>query len=133
MHPDRAAADELLSKAAGHLRSAEAIIATDPDGAYLLVYDAARKAMAAILANEGLRSTSRGGHVAVYQAVRAQLDPPMGRALLPFDRMRRRRNGVEYSSSTQAPVTSDEVVEDTLKAKAIIDLAGRVLDQMSPF
>jgi hypothetical protein len=133
VHPDRDAADRLLDEARSHLGSAALIADSDAAGAYSLVYDAARKALAAVLENEGLRATSRGGHIAVYNAVRAQLDPPMGRTLEPFDRMRRRRNAVEYSASTQGAVVVEEIDEDSVKAQAIVDTAARVLDQMSPY
>ncbi|CAN5515824.1 hypothetical protein BH09ACT8_BH09ACT8_52980 [soil metagenome] len=133
VHPDRDAADRLLDEARSHLASAALIADSDAAGAYSLVYDAARKALAAVLENEGLRATSRGGHIAVYNAVRAQLDPPMGRTLEPFDRMRRRRNAVEYSASTQGAVVVEEIDEDSVKAQAIVDTAARVLDQMSPY
>ena len=133
VHPDRNAADKLLDEARSHLRSVDAIVDSDAAGAYSLLYDAARKALAAVLENEGLRATSRGGHLAVYRAVRAQLDPPMGRTLQPFDRMRRRRNAVEYGANTQAPVTVEEIREDAVKAQSIVDAAHQVLDKMSPF
>jgi hypothetical protein len=131
--PDRDAADRLLAEARSHLASAAVIAEDDPAGAYSLVYDAARKALAAVLENEGLRATSRGGHIAVYNAVRAQLDPPLGTTVQPFDRMRRRRNAVEYSASTQGQVVVEEIGEDSVKAQAIVDTAAGVLDQMSPF
>jgi hypothetical protein len=44
------------------------------------VYDAAGKAFNAVLENEGLRTTSRGGHIAVLDAVSAQLDPHLVRS-----------------------------------------------------
>jgi hypothetical protein len=81
---------------------------------------------------EGVRATSRGGHIAVREAVSAQLDPPLGNVLRPFDRLRRRRNQVEYPSSTSPTVASDEVGRDVPKVHEIIDVAARVLDQMSP-
>ena len=133
VHPDRAAADRMLAEAHAHLASAAVIADSDAAGAYSLVYDAARKALAAVLENEGLRATSRGGHVAVYNAVRAQLDPPMGRTLQAFDRMRRRRNDVEYSAATQGAPTVDEIREDVVKAQDVVETAGRVLDEMIPF
>jgi YD repeat-containing protein len=61
----------------------------DPEGAYTLAYDAARRALTAVLQNQGPRATSRGGHTAVYEAVRAQLDPPLGSILRPFTNMPR--------------------------------------------
>ena len=71
-------ADLLLTQAYRHVASARAIAGSDPAGAYQLLYDAARKALAAVLENQGLRATSRGGHIAVREAVSAQLDPPLG-------------------------------------------------------
>jgi hypothetical protein len=84
-----------------------------------------------ILENQGLRSTSRGGHLAVIDAVRSQLDPPMGQVLRPADRMRRRRNDAECPSS-DVPALSP-VREDAGKVDAIVELATKVLDEMSPF
>jgi hypothetical protein len=130
--PSRDHADLLLTQARRHLASAGAIADTDPAGAYQLLYDAARKALAAVLENQGVRATSRGGHLAVRDAVSAQLDPPLGGALRPFDRLRRRRNQVEYPSASAPAVSPDEVARDVPKVEQIIDIAGRVLDQMSP-
>jgi len=101
--PSREHADRLINDARRHLTASEAIADLDPAGAYVLAYDAARKALMAVLENQGLRPTTRGGHVAVYEVVRAQLDPPMGNELRPFDRMRRQRNNVEYPTSDAPP------------------------------
>lgn len=130
---DRERALAMLDEASAHIRSAAVVVGIDPQGAYVLLYDASRKAMAAVLENQGLRATSRGGHLAVYRSVRAQLDPPMGATLRPFDRMRRRRNAVEYGADSQAPVTCDEVLEDAVKSQAIVEAVRQVLDSMSPF
>jgi hypothetical protein len=94
--PSAGHAAELIGQARKHVASAQRIADDDPAGAFQLLYDAARKALCAILENQGLRSTSRGGHIAVLEAVSAQLDPPMGRVLRPFDRLRRQRNNAEY-------------------------------------
>jgi hypothetical protein len=126
-------ADRLVSQARNHLTSAAEICGQDPPGGYALVYDAARKALTAILENQGLRPTTRGGHLAAYEAVRAQLEPPMGKTLRPFDRMRRQRNDAEYPPSNAPALTGSDVREDIPKAADIISLAERILDQMSPF
>jgi hypothetical protein len=127
-------ADRLIVQARKHLVSANEISEDDPAGGYTLVYDAARKALTAVLENQGLRpTTTRGGHLAVYEATRAQLDPPLGQVLRPFDRIRRRRHEVEYPPTDAPQVNSDDVREDAVKAAAIVDLSERVLDQMSPF
>ena len=80
-----------------------------------------------------MRPTSRGGHIAPYAAVSAQLDPPMGTVLRPFDRMRRTRNRSEYPSFTTPEVTADNVTADMSVAKAIVETCEGVLDEMSPF
>lgn len=126
-------ADNLLALAVQHLASARSVVATDPEGAYAIGYDASRKALAAVLENQGLRATSRGGHIAIYRAVQAQLDPPLGATLRPFDRMRRRRNSLEYPDFDAPTVSAADVTEDLERARAIVDLAGRTLDQMSPY
>jgi hypothetical protein len=126
-------ADLLLSQARQHLKSAEAVMAIDPTGAYQLLYAAARKALGTILENQGLRAASRGGHIAVIDAAKAQLDPPLGGVLRPFDRMRRRRNEAEYPGNDQPDVTIEEIGRDLPKVQQIVDMANRVLDQMSPY
>lgn len=131
--PSREHADRLLVQAGQHINSVRLAVAADPEGAYALAYDAARKALAAVLENQGLRATTRGGHLAVYRAARAQLDPPLGNVLRPFDRMRRQRNAQEYPSFDAPALTAEDVLEDVAKAEQIIDLAARALDEMSPF
>lgn len=131
--PSRPQAEALLAEARRHLASAELVLATDPAGAYALLYDAARKSLAAVLENEGLRPKTFGGHLALYEAVRAQLDPPLGGVLRSFDRMRRRRNEVEYRSSSAPRVTAEEIHADIAKVVAIIDVAVRVVPDMPPY
>jgi hypothetical protein len=131
--PSREHADQLLAQAHKDLASAELLRGSNPKRAYESLYDAARIALTAVLENQGLRSTSRGGHIAPYAAVSAQLDPPMGTALRPFDRMRRTRNRSEYPSFTTPEVTADNVTADMSVAKAIVETCEGVLDEMSPF
>ncbi len=118
----RRRADQLLRQAAEHLVTARAAAERDTEGAYALAYDAARKALVALLENEGLRPTSRAGHHGTYAAVSAQLDPPLGKTLRPFERMRRRRNEVEYPNFVEAPLSAHDVEEDVRAAEAIITL-----------
>lgn len=131
--PSREHADQLLAQARKDLASAELLCDGNPKRAYESLYDAARMALTAVLENEGLRSTSRGGHIAPYTAVTAQLDPPMGTVLRPFDRMRRTRNRSEYPSFTTPDVTPDNVRADLPAATAIVETCAGVLDGMSPF
>ncbi len=129
----RTHANRLLVQARRHVASAHRLQADDPEGAYALLYDAARKALTAILENQGLRPTTKGGHLAVYHAVRAQLDPPMGAALRPYDRMRRRRRDAEYPPADAPGLAAEDVEDDLPKVEDILRIAERVLDQMPPF
>lgn len=126
-------ADFLLAQARRHVNVAGQICDLDEAGAYQLAYDAARKAMTAILENQGLRPTAKGGHVAVYLAVRAQLDPPMGQTVKPFNRMRKIRNDSEYPTGNAPAVSAADVREDIPKVDEIIEMAARLIDQMDPF
>jgi hypothetical protein len=126
-------ADQLLVQARKDLVSAGLLRDDNPKRAYESLYDAARMALTAVLEIQGLRATSRGGHIAPYAAVTAQLDPPMGVVLRPFDRMRRTRNRSEYPSFTTPEVTADSVTGDLPAATAIVETCQNVLDEMSPF
>ena len=46
---DRAAAEALLEAAARHLDGVLVVADSDPDGAYTMLYDAARKSLAALV------------------------------------------------------------------------------------
>jgi uncharacterized protein (UPF0332 family) len=126
----RERAERLLSQAQTHLRTAADSCDADPSAAYAVMYDAARKALVAVLENQGIRPTSRGGHLAAYEAARAQLDPPLGRILRPFDRMRRRRNNAEYPSDDIPDITAEEVRESLPKATEIVTAARRLVEEM---
>jgi hypothetical protein len=120
--PDPGTAARAIDSARRHLRSAEALADTDPDLAYTALYDAIRKSCAALLLADGLRATSRGGHLAVQQAVTALHG--RGGPLRSFDRVRRQRNAVEYLGGEADP---EEVRADLGAAHAIVDLAARTL------
>ncbi len=51
-------AEKMLAQARRYASSARKLVSTDPDGAYVLAYDAARKALTAVLENQGLHPTS---------------------------------------------------------------------------
>ncbi len=115
------AAHQLLAAARTHLRAAATIAELDAPGAYVLTYDAARKAMAAVLEAQGLRATAKGGHVVLYDAAVAQFEPPLGHLFRPFNRMRVRRHQVEYASTDNPQVAAEEVRRDIEKTRALID------------
>ncbi|MDR0848879.1 MAG: HEPN domain-containing protein [Propionibacteriaceae bacterium] len=131
--PSRERAEALLAQARNHLATAQQAASDDPEGAYALLYDAARKSLAAMLENQGLRVTSRGGHLGLYDAVSAQLVPPLGAVFRPFERLRRHRNALEYPDFEEPRAQSADVAEDSDAVEAIMVAAGRILDEMSPF
>jgi hypothetical protein len=84
--PDTRLARRMLADAGRHLATAAAAQSTgDLPGACQLAYDALRKSAARLLEAQGLRATSRGGHVAVQDAVIAQFGSNI-RALRSFSR-----------------------------------------------
>jgi YD repeat-containing protein len=121
--PSKDAATAYLAAAAKHLDSGLLVAAFDADGAYTLLYDAARKSLAAVLQAQGLRSTSKGGHYAIQEAIAAQFTkPPPRDAFRSFGRLRRARNQIEYddiSSITAEDVRADAEVVRSLHAMAV--------------
>ncbi|MGD9991555.1 hypothetical protein [Pseudonocardia sp.] len=115
--PDAAA--RAVASARRHLESAHALVDDDPELAYTALYDAMRKACAALLAAHGLRATSRGGHLAVQRAVVAMY--ARAEALRPFDRVRRRRNEVEYLGGEVHP---DDVDADLPAAIRVVEFVA---------
>lgn len=128
--PDVELAHRLLEAARRHLVSASDIQINDPEGAYAALYDAARKACAALLQAQGLRPTSRGGHIAVREAVLAQFSALTGgHVLRPFDRLRRRRNEMEYPSG-ESTVDNEEVSEALNRAEQMVEFAEKLVDEL---
>lgn len=122
--PNEALARRLIAAARGHLVAGAAIREIDATGAYQLAYDASRKSGAALLAVQGLRATTRGGHVAVQDAVQAQF----GKAFSTFSRMRRRRNAGEYPDLDTPTITTDDADEGLADAAAMVEAAAALLD-----
>jgi hypothetical protein len=121
---DTAAA--LIATARRHIGSAEAAAAGDPEGAFALAYDAARKSATALLAHQGLRPTTAGGHIAVAEAINAQFPGIAG--LKSIDRLRRRRNQAEYPDpQNYDPISGDEVDDAIEAARACVSAAERLV------
>jgi len=124
---DSAIVTSLLTSARRHVDSARLTNQGDPEAAYALAYDAARKSATALLAHQGLRPTSSGGHIAVVDVIRAQFPGVPG--LKSLDRLRRRRNQVEYPDPTgYAPVTIEEADEAVQVAVTCVASAERLLE-----
>jgi HEPN domain-containing protein len=123
---DSQTAAALLASAGRHVESARRTLDADPEAAYALAYDAARKSATALLAHQGLRPTTAGGHIAVVDAIRAQFPGVPG--LTSLDRLRRRRNQAEYPNPTNYdPITVDEAKDAIEVANGCVSSAGRLL------
>jgi len=121
--------ERLIEKAAVTLETARSAIERDPDSAFVLAYDAARQALTALLAHQGLRPTTKGGHYAVERAARAQFGP----GVRQFGALRRRRNELEYPERPGDDATVDEASESVEHAQQIITAAEGLLDQLGLF
>lgn len=118
-----------LARAAATISTAESIASSDPNSAYTLAYDAARFACVGLLAQQGLRPTTVGGHYAVQRAVLRQF----GTAFDPFAMMRRRRNELEYPEFPDEIVEPQEAAEAITSAVKIIDASRKLLQHLSLF
>jgi hypothetical protein len=127
--PDLAIARRMLEDAARHLATAAAARqAGDLSGAYQLAYDALRKSAASLLEAQGLRATSRGGHLAVQEAITAQLGTAVS-ALRSFGRIRRARNNFEYPSSNTPGPVGDDIDDAIIVATQVHHAAATILDR----
>lgn len=129
--PDHA--DLLIDQSDGHLRAAAPLVDLHPSSAYNLLYDAARLAMTAALAKQGLRPTRAGGHLAVQEAVEAQLGPNVRHIVRSFRLLRRRRNDNEYPSLDTLPITADEAREGLQDAHDIAEVMRKLLSRLGPW
>jgi hypothetical protein len=115
VEPDKDAADLALAEARRHVASARAIAATDPNGAYQLAYDAARKAVVADMRRVGVRvRRGEGAHALTALYAGSAIEEELATRL---DQMRRRRNRSEYGT---ALIGSNEVDEAITVAESLI-------------
>jgi len=125
-------ADRLLLTARQHLASARLLAASDPYLAYAAVYDAIRKALSALLQAQGLRATTKGGHLAVMHAMHAQFGPSMCAILRPVDRIRVTRHEAEYPGQATY-IDEDAVLDDLPKAEAVVEAAAKAMPHLTAF
>ena len=126
---DLGIAQRLLDDAGRHLITATAAVPSgDLSGAYQLAYDAFRKSAASLLAAQGLRATSRGGHIAIQEAVLAQFGSTIG-VFRSFSRIRRARNSFEYPSAVTPGPSSDDVNDAISAATKARDAVVTILQQ----
>ena len=123
---DASTVEGLIESARRHVATGRTAITSDPEGAFALAYDAARKAASALLAHQGLRATTAGGHIVIVEVMNAQFPGVAG--LKSIDRLRRRRNQAEYPDpSSYDPVTSEESEDALTVASECIETATRLV------
>lgn len=123
--PDSTAQERLLEDSTLHLATAsDALENGDLAGAYQLAYDAARKALTALLNSKGLRTKGLGAHVSTIE-IASELFPKSAKGFERLDRLRRTRNESEYSGHFFDP---DEVARDIAIASGIVELARNELE-----
>jgi hypothetical protein len=115
-----------LDQARRGLEAAQTLAESAPDSSIVLAYDAARQACVALLAQQGLRPTTAGGHYAIEEVIRAQFGP----ALQAFGGLRRRRNELEYPLAQASPA---EAAETLRTAAEIIDSAAKLVPNLGLF
>ncbi|MGH3490749.1 MAG: HEPN domain-containing protein [Actinopolymorphaceae bacterium] len=118
-----------LTRARRTVQTAASLVDTDPESAYILAYDAARYGCTALLAQQGLRPTTTGGHLVVERAARAQFGDPFK----AYGMLRRRRNELEYPSHPGDSADEQEAEEAVVAARGIIDAAERLLPHLGFF
>jgi len=120
--------DELIEQARKHIKSASKLTEENPAAALILAYDSARMFGTALLAHQGLRPTSHGGHIVVVETMNEQF--PNLEGLKSIDRLRKRRNAVEYPGpSANSPVTCEEATEAIAVAEACLKTTITILDK----
>jgi len=126
-----AAADgaQWISKARRTLSTAMGAADADPDSAFTLAYDAARFACTALLAQQGLRGTTKGGHYVVEVAVRGQFGATFDR----YGGLRRQRNDIEYPVMVAARLTPNDAQSAIAVATELIDAAEQLLPHLGLF
>jgi hypothetical protein len=83
----------------------------------------------ALLAHQGLRPTTKGGHYAVERAVRAQF----GQGFRQFGALRRRRNELEYPERPGDDASVAEAAEAVDHGEAIVTAAESLIEQLGLF
>lgn len=124
-----------LERAGRALDAARALAQSAPDSGVVLAYDAARQACVALLAQQvllaqqGLRPTTAGGHYAIEEVIRAQF----GENLRAFGGLRRRRNELEYPLYPTEQADEAEAAETLGAATEIIESAAKLLPNLGFF
>lgn len=117
----------MIAQAENHLRSAKNTLADDKEGAYVLLYDAARKGLMAILYLQGIRPTAYGGHSIILDVLIPQCSTSEVALIRPFNRLRKIRNSVEYPRTDFSEIDEASLREDLFNAVEIVEWAKSII------
>ena len=112
-----------MDRARQQLASAHSLLEADPGTAYVVAYDAAKHAGMALLAEQDLRPTPEGGHVAIEKALAAQFQGVFQR----YGTLRRRRNELDYPTSSDDFTNPTETTKALATVTDILEAAQKIL------
>ena len=123
---DRVGAAAKLEEAKRHLQSAAVVADSDAEGAYSLLYDAARKAIDAHMLAHGYRASKKklGAHEATARYAAAAIGGDYATDAFSLDRMRRQRNRSEYDIWHISQPTLERDLEH---AQRLVSAVGQAL------
>ncbi|MDO5629230.1 MAG: HEPN domain-containing protein [Mobilicoccus sp.] len=118
----------VIAQAERHVETARILATTDDQAmAFTAAYDAARKALSAVLAARGLRVRPVGG--AHYNTGVAAAAFVTDDALADFEWMRQVRNATEYPSEDRPGATESDVAEAIEAAADIVAACRRAVSE----
>lgn len=129
--PEHAAA--LVRHARARVDTAREHVHSDPPHACRSAYDGAQSALLAVLASQGLQppDPEDGQPPVLYEAVRAQLVPPLGGLVRPYTHLRGAARRAEVD-----PDTGADPAEARLSVQAaddLVEVAEKVMGRMEAF
>lgn len=116
-----------IGQAENHITSARNTLINDKEGAYVLLYDAARKGLMAILYLQGVRPTVFGGHSIILDVLIPQCSASEVALIGPFNRLRKVRNSVDYPKTEYSEIDETSLHEDFNKAVKIVEWAKSIV------
>lgn len=118
-----------LAKAEKHLATAMLLQSDDSESAFLLAAESAHAMGLGLLAQQGLRPTTSGGHLVIQRVLLAQF----GSSFQNFDWIRRRRHEAKYVAFPGEVVTGQEIVEALQDVRQMLEGAHQLVGELSQF
>lgn len=110
-----------LQAAIRHYESALTILDSDPEGAFQLLYDSARKSLQSLLAAEGIRvrRPPNGNHYTFVKVANGGFVDE--RVWEPLDWMRKVRNQTEYPEPELLPASATDARQAVIHVAAMLE------------